>query len=105
MMRIFRIGFQSVIPAKAVIQILTMRILRFFVLLFILHTSYFILPANAYWQPHVAYDIHVTLIVSIHTLDGTLKVVYTYNSHDTLNEVFFHLYTNAFQPVSLMDSR
>jgi hypothetical protein len=82
-----------------------MRIHRLFVLLFILHTSYFVLPAKAYWQQHVAYDIHVSLIDSIHTLDGTLSVVYTNNSPDTLREVFFHLYANAFQPGSMMDER
>ncbi len=74
-------------------------------LLFIFHTSYFTLPARAYWQQHVSYDIHATLIDSIHTLDGTLSVVYTNNSPDTLREVFFHLYANAFQPGSMMDER
>jgi hypothetical protein len=61
--------------------------------------------AHAYWQQHVSYDIHVTLIDSIHTLDGSLSVVYTNNSPDTLDEVYFHLYSNAFQPGSLMDER
>jgi len=70
---------------------------------FILPTSYF--PARAYWQQHVSYDIHATLIDSIHTLDGTISVVYTNNSPDTLREVFFHLYANAFQPGSMMDER
>ena len=69
------------------------------------HTSYFILPAKAYWQQHVSYDIRATLIDSIHTLDGSLSVVYTNNSPDTLREVFFHLYANAFQPGSMMDER
>ncbi|HEX5317074.1 MAG TPA: hypothetical protein VFX22_10530, partial [Candidatus Kapabacteria bacterium] len=36
-----------------------------------------VLSASAYWQQHVSYDIRVTLIDSIHTLDGTLSVVYT----------------------------
>lgn len=58
-----------------------------------------------YWQQHVAYDIRVTLIDSIHTLDGTLSVVYKNNSPDTLREVYFHLYSNAFQPGSMMDER
>ncbi|MFI5202366.1 MAG: hypothetical protein ACHQNE_08260, partial [Candidatus Kapaibacterium sp.] len=61
--------------------------------------------SHAYWQQHVSYDIHVTLIDSIHTLDGNLSVVYTNNSPDTLREVFFHLYANAFQPGSMMDER
>ncbi len=72
---------------------------------FILHPSSFILAAQAYWQQHVSYDIRVTLIDSIHTLDGSLSVVYTNNSPDTLREVYFHLYANAFQPGSLMDER
>ncbi len=74
----------------------------FFVILFI---SSFIPSAHAYWQQHVKYDIDVTLIDSIHTLDGTLKVLYTNNSPDTLHEVYFHLYSNAFQPGSMMDER
>src|SRR3984885_1207354 len=82
-----------------------MRMRRLVVLLFILNTSYFVLPAQAYWQQRVSYDIHATLIDSIHTLDGTLSVVYTNNSPDTLREVFFHLYANAFQPGSMMDER
>ncbi|MFI5202633.1 MAG: M1 family metallopeptidase, partial [Candidatus Kapaibacterium sp.] len=61
--------------------------------------------AQAYWQQHVRYDIRVTLIDSIHTLDGTLSVVYTNHSPDTLREVWFHLYSDAFQPGSMMDER
>src|SRR5581483_11184487 len=61
--------------------------------------------ARAYWQQHVTYDIRVTLIDSIHTLDGTLSVVYANHSPDTLREVYFHLYSNAFQPGSMMDER
>ena len=61
--------------------------------------------SERYWQQHVSYDIHVTLIDSIHTLNGSLSVVYTNNSPDTLYEVYFHLYSNAFQPGSLMDER
>ncbi|HWF43231.1 MAG TPA: hypothetical protein VG537_01185, partial [Candidatus Kapabacteria bacterium] len=65
----------------------------------------FTFASESYWQQHVSYDIHVTLIDSIHTLDGSLSVVYTNNSPDTLDEVYFHLYSNAFQPGSLMDER
>ncbi|HZK75391.1 MAG TPA: hypothetical protein VFD13_00645 [Candidatus Kapabacteria bacterium] len=76
-----------------------------FILGFILHTSYFINPAKAYWQQRVSYDIRVTLIDSVHTLDGSLSVVYTNNSPDTLREVWFHLYSDAFQRGSMMDER
>ncbi len=61
--------------------------------------------ASGYWQQHVRYDIRVTLLDSIHTLEGTESVVYTNHSPDTLHEVWFHLYSNAFQPGSMMDER
>ncbi len=40
-----------------------------------------------------------------HAFLGTTKLIYTNNSPDTLKEVFFHLYFNAFQPGSEMDVR
>jgi hypothetical protein len=43
--------------------------------------------------------------VNKHTYKGTQKLVYTNNSPDTLNRVFYHLYFNAFQPGSEMDVR
>ncbi len=58
-----------------------------------------------YWQQHVSYTISGTLIDSIHSFDGKLSVVYTNNSPDTLREVYFHLYANAFQPGSMMHVR
>ncbi|MEI8134038.1 MAG: M1 family metallopeptidase [bacterium] len=58
-----------------------------------------------YWQQHVSYTISGTLIDSIHSFDGKLAVVYTNNSPDTLHEVWFHLYYNAFQPGSMMYER
>src|SRR5437868_8529160 len=61
-------------------------------------------PAD-YWQQHVSYNILGTLIDSIHSFDGNLSVVYTNNSPDTLHEVWFHLYYNAFQPGSMMHVR
>jgi hypothetical protein len=61
-------------------------------------------PAD-YWQQHVSYTISGTLIDSIHSFDGKLSVVYANNSPDTLHEVWFHLYYNAFQPGSMMHER
>lgn len=67
----------------------------------------FLFPAvsDAYWQQRVKYDIDVTVIDSIHSLDGKLSVQYFNNSPDTLREVYFHLYYLAFQPGSMMDVR
>src|SRR5579883_2161865 len=58
-------------------------------------------PAD-YWQQHVSYKITGTLIDSVHSFNGDLSVVYTNNSPDTLHEVYFHLYANAFRPGSMM---
>lgn len=40
-----------------------------------------------------------------HQYDGYQKLVYTNNSPDVLNRVYYHLYFNAFQPGSMMDVR
>lgn len=61
--------------------------------------------ASSYWQQRVKYNIDVTLIDSIHSLDGELSVQYFNNSPDTLREVYFHLYYLAFQPGSMMQVR
>jgi hypothetical protein len=58
-----------------------------------------------YWQQHVSYTIEATLIDSNHSVDGKLSVIYTNNSPDTLKEVYFHLYSNAFRPGSMMHER
>jgi len=58
-----------------------------------------------YWQQHVDYVMEVTMDVETFNYTGTQKIVYTNNSPDTLNKVFFHLYFNAFQPGSEMDVR
>ena len=60
---------------------------------------------NDYWQQHAEYNISVTLDAAKHTLSGNEIVAYTNNSPDTLNQVFYHLYFNAFQPNSGMDVR
>ncbi|MEX0779841.1 MAG: M1 family metallopeptidase [Balneolales bacterium] len=57
------------------------------------------------WQQFIEYDMDVHLDVEDHILTGTQSVVYTNNSPDTLDRVYYHLYFNAFQPNSLMDIR
>ena len=39
------------------------------------------------------------------TFTGTQKLVYTNNSPDTINKVYYHLFFNAFRPGSQMDVR
>nr|WP_299343445.1 M1 family metallopeptidase [Allomuricauda sp.] len=58
-----------------------------------------------YWQQHVDYTMEVDMDVETFKYTGTQKLVYTNNSPDALNRVFYHLYFNAFQPGSEMDIR
>ena len=58
-----------------------------------------------YWQQHVDYTMEVDMNVENFQYTGTQKLVYTNNSPDTLNRVFYHMYFNAFQPGSEMDVR
>ncbi len=58
-----------------------------------------------YWQQHVDYEMDITMDVENHQYDGWQEVVYTNNSPDTLDIMYYHLYFNAFQPGSMMDVR
>ncbi len=58
-----------------------------------------------YWQQHVAYKMDVDVDAKNYQYKGTQELVYTNNSPDVLNKVFYHLYFNAFQPNSEMDAR
>ena len=60
---------------------------------------------NTYWQQHVDYTMDIDMNVNNYQYKGKQKVVYTNNSPDELNKVFYHLYFNAFQPGSQMDIR
>ncbi|HAD98641.1 MAG TPA: peptidase M1 [Cryomorphaceae bacterium] len=61
-------------------------------------------PAT-YWQQQVKYTMNIDFDVETHRFVGTQELVYTNNSPDTLEQVFYHLYFNAFQPGSMMDER
>lgn len=60
---------------------------------------------TAYWQQQVDYTMAVNMDVQNYQFTGTQKLVYTNNSPDELNRVYYHLYFNAFQPGSEMDMR
>lgn len=62
-------------------------------------------PNPGYWQQHVDYKMDVSMDVKTYRYTGKQQLVYTNNSKDTLNRVFYHLYNNAFQPGSEMDAR
>lgn len=58
-----------------------------------------------YWQQHVDYKMEIDMDVKTYQYKGKQQLVYTNNSPDVLNRVFYHLYFNAFQPGSEMDIR
>ena len=61
------------------------------------------MPHKNYWQQDVYYDIKADIDEITDIISGQLKLVYTNNSPDQLNYVYFHLYQNAFQPESYLD--
>jgi hypothetical protein len=58
-----------------------------------------------YWQQHADYTMDIDMDVNNFQYRGVQKLLYTNNSPDELNKVFYHLYFNAFQPGSQMDIR
>ncbi|WP_421808403.1 M1 family metallopeptidase [Flagellimonas sp.] len=83
-----------------------MKRLRVFLFSALLGSSLFLSAQNtAYWQQHVDYTMDVNMDVETYQYTGTQKLVYTNNSPDQLDRVFYHLYYNAFQPGSEMDIR
>ncbi|WP_179344590.1 M1 family metallopeptidase [Winogradskyella ursingii] len=60
---------------------------------------------DGYWQQHVDYDMDIDMDVNTFQYKGKQNLVYTNNSPDVLNRVYYHLYFNAFQPGSEMDIR
>lgn len=62
------------------------------------------LPHPGYWQQDVYYNIKASIDEKTDIVDCYLDMTYWNNSPDTLYEVFFHLYQNAFQPGSYYDN-
>ncbi|TAL48045.1 MAG: M1 family peptidase [Chitinophagaceae bacterium] len=57
------------------------------------------------WQQRVKYTMDIDMNVQTNQFTGKQKLEYWNNSSDTLTRVFYHLYFNAFQPNSMMDTR
>ena len=57
----------------------------------------FIIASDQYWQQSVDYEMNVTLIDSVRQLACSSTIMYKNNSPDELNDIFIHLYPNAFQ--------
>ncbi|MBS9774472.1 MAG: M1 family metallopeptidase [Tenacibaculum sp.] len=60
---------------------------------------------NGYWQQRADYTMDIDVDVKNYQYKGKQTLVYTNNSPNELNKVFYHLYYNAFQPNSQMDAR
>ena len=57
------------------------------------------------WQQRVKYTMNIDMNVQTNQFKGKQSLEYSNNSPDTLTRVFYHLYFNAFQPNSMMDTR
>ena len=58
-------------------------------------------PNPGYWQQHVDYTMEIDMDVETFQYQGKQKLVYTNNSPDVLDRVFYHLYLNAFNQVAI----
>ncbi|WP_299290542.1 M1 family metallopeptidase [uncultured Mucilaginibacter sp.] len=78
---------------------------QLFPFLFLIFSTNLTIAQPDRWQQHVNYAMDVNMNVQTNRFTGTQKLEYTNNSPDTLKRVFYHLYWNAFQPNSMMDTR
>ena len=60
-------------------------------------------PYEGYWQQDVHYRISARLDEVQDHADGSVTLTYWNNSPDTLREVFFHLYQNAYEAGSYLE--
>ena len=57
-----------------------------------------------YWQQDVHYTMTARIDEKRYFIQANTELVYTNNSPDTLKQVAFHLYQNAFQPGAYYDN-
>jgi len=62
-------------------------------------------PNPGYWQQQANYKMKVEVNATNYQYKGSQEIQYINNSPDTLQQLFIHLYFNAFQPNSEMDVR
>lgn len=78
--------------------------MRYFFVLVLLNTGLCLSAQTDYWQQRVEYQMDVDFDVNSHQYTGRQALTYYNNSPDTLKRVYYHLYFNAFQPNSMMDT-
>jgi hypothetical protein len=57
------------------------------------------------YQQHVNYSMQIDFNAAENKFNGYQKAIYSNNSPDTLQNIFYHLFYNAFQPGSAMEER
>ncbi|MEP6465594.1 MAG: peptidase, partial [Parafilimonas sp.] len=62
-------------------------------------------PGAKYWQNTAAYTINVSFAPATRIIAGGEEIIYTNNSPDTLQEVWFKLYPNLYQKGAERDMR
>lgn len=75
--------------------------------LFLFFSSLFLVLAAQpdRWQQRVRYNMNIDMDVVTNKFTGKQRLEYSNNSPDKLDKVYYHLYWNAFQPNSSMDTR
>ena len=57
------------------------------------------------YQQHVNYSMQIDFNAAENKFNGYQKAIYSNNSPDTLQNIFYYLFYNAFQPGSAMEER
>ena len=79
---------------------MNMKSFRYHVVFLLLTLPLALLSQKDYFQQHVAYEIQAELDDQTHVIHAFEKIVYTNNSPDTLKEIFFHLWPNAYKNIN-----
>ena len=86
---------------KHIFELMLIKNILFFISFFVMAPILF----SQYWQQKADYEMEIELDVSSAQFNGKQRILYTNNSPETLNKVFYHLYFNAFRPGSEMAER
>ena len=86
---------------KHIFELMLIKNILFLISFFVMAPILF----SQYWQQKADYEMEIELDVSSAQFNGKQRILYTNNSPETLNKVFYHLYFNAFRPGSEMAGR
>ena len=86
---------------KPIFELMLIKNILFLISFFVMAPILF----SQYWQQKADYEMEIELDVSSAQFNGKQRILYTNNSPETLNKVFYHLYFNAFRPGSEMAER